>query len=70
MGGQVLDYSNPILIRKVGIEALTNALGPVGMAYFLRQFEAGEGNYTEERGKLLKDYSMDDVMNELENLTN
>ena len=51
---------NPSLLRQKGIEALTVALGPVGMAYFFRQFEQGHGNYTSEREALLADVSMED----------
>ena len=66
MSEQVLDYTNPIVVRQAGIKALSEALGPVGMAYFFRQFEPGEGNYTEEREELLKDYTMEKVLEELE----
>ena len=51
---------NPTLLRQKGIEALTVALGPVGMAYFFRQFEQGHGDYTAERGTLLADVTMED----------
>lgn len=53
------------LIRKMGFELLSRELGPVGMAYFLRQFEMGEGDYTKERAELLKDISIDDIKREL-----
>lgn len=36
-------------ILKLGFEALVDKLGPVGMIRFIHQFEAGTGNYTEER---------------------
>ncbi len=36
-------------IRRMGIEALTEKLGPVGMAEFIRQFDSGYGDYTKER---------------------
>jgi hypothetical protein len=51
---------NPSLLRQKGIEALTAALGPVGMAYFFRQFEQGCGDYTAERERLLADVTMED----------
>jgi hypothetical protein len=51
---------NPSLLRQKGIEALTDALGPAGMAYFLRQFEQGSGDYTAEREALLSDVTMED----------
>ena len=36
-------------IRRMGIEALVEKLGPVGMAEFIRQFDSGYGDYTKER---------------------
>jgi len=46
MGIPTLD---PITIRKRGLEALTKALGPIGMVRFLQQYEGGIGDYTKER---------------------
>ena len=48
----------PNMIRKLGIEALAKALGPVGMVRFLQQFDLGSGDYTKERAALLKDVDM------------
>jgi len=53
-------------IRKAGIEALVKALGPVGAACFLRQYEMGEGDYTKERHELLKDVTLDEIKRSLE----
>jgi hypothetical protein len=36
-------------IRRVGLEALAQALGPIGMVRFLQQFVTGQGDFTEER---------------------
>jgi hypothetical protein len=36
-------------IRQQGYKALTEALGVVGTLRFIQQFEAGYGNYTQER---------------------
>jgi len=49
-------------IREQGIEALVNALGPVGMARFLQQFEMGRGDYTRDRQIWLKDLTVRDVV--------
>ena len=57
---------DPNAIRKAGIESLTKALGPVGMAYFLRMYEMGEGDYTKERHELLKDVTLDEIKRSLE----
>jgi len=59
-----INYRNPIIIRKLGIEALRKELGPIGMAYFIRQYEFGEGNYTKEKYEI-KDYSMEEIENML-----
>lgn len=52
-------------IRKKGIKALSKALGPVGMACFLQQFESGTGDYTEERIEWFKSYDIDSVVEEI-----
>jgi hypothetical protein len=38
-----------IEIRKVGLQALKDALGPVGMVKFIQQYENGYGDYTKEK---------------------
>ena len=40
-------------IRKIGIEALVKALGPVEMVRFIQSFDLGKGDYTKERSKWL-----------------
>lgn len=35
-------------IRRKGLEALAQALGPVGMVRFLQQFGSNKGDYTKE----------------------
>jgi hypothetical protein len=59
-------HKDPNLIRKVGIEFLAKGLGPVGMAYFMRQYDMGEGDYTKERVNYLKEFSILDIKNELQ----
>ncbi len=36
-------------ILELGCKALVEKLGPIGMIRFIHQFEAGTGNYTEDR---------------------
>ena len=36
-------------ILELGFKALVDKLGPVGMVRFIHQFQAGTGDYTEER---------------------
>lgn len=62
MSIQTLD---PIAIRKIGLEALAKALGPVGMVRFLQQYEGGIGNYTKERQEWLKDYTVKGIVKEI-----
>lgn len=50
-------------IRQAGIEALTKALGPVGMVRFLQQFDMGSGDYTKERHQWIDKISVDDIFN-------
>ena len=40
---------NPAELRAAGYKALAAALGPLGMARFLLQFEHGHGDYTRQR---------------------
>lgn len=49
-------------IREEGFRVLADGLGTVGAVNFLRQFESGSGNYTEEREKLLEGITMDEIV--------
>jgi hypothetical protein len=52
---------NLSVIRNDGYRALINELGAAGTVLFLRQFEGGHGNYTEERRTILEDNSVDSI---------
>jgi hypothetical protein len=52
-------------IRKKGIEALTEKLGPVGMVEFIRQFDSGYGDYTKERHEWLDDENVAAISNQI-----
>jgi len=52
-------------IRKMGIDALAKALGPIGMVRFIQSFDLGKGDYTKERFQWL-DQDMDEIINEIE----
>jgi hypothetical protein len=54
--------ASPMQIRQLGIEALAQALGPVGMVRFLQQFETGSGDYTQSRDELLGDATIEDTL--------
>jgi hypothetical protein len=60
-----IDYRNPGAVREAGMSALKKELGTVGTVYFLRQFSAGQGNYTQEREKLLEGFAFDDTVNDI-----
>lgn len=53
-------------IRKMGIEALTEKLGPVGMAEFIRQFDSGCGDYTKERYEWLRNMDIEKIAKRIE----
>ena len=44
-----LNTNNLMEIRKIGLQALQEALGPVGMVRFIQQYENGYGDYTKEK---------------------
>ena len=52
-------------IKEAGIDALIKKLGLVGFIRFMNQYTMGSGNYTEEREKLFKQYSLDDIKKEI-----
>lgn len=41
-------------LKREGLKALVERLGPIGMVNFIRLFDNGSGDYTEERGELIK----------------
>ena len=50
-------------IRRLGTEALIKALGPVGMARYLEEYDnGGKGDYTKEKYEQ-PDYSIEDILN-------
>ncbi len=59
------DTIGPVELRKAGIKALYDALGPTGMAEFLRMFDRGYGNYTKEREKILEKKSVEEIYREI-----
>ena len=55
-------------IRRLGIEALTEKLGPIGMIEFMRQFDSGYGDYTKERHSWPDDLTVEDISGEIKNM--
>ena len=58
--------ATPAELRRAGIHALAKALGPVGMARFLQQFDLAHGDYTADRDQILGTPTVDELMDELE----
>lgn len=54
-------------IRKDGLKALKDKLGVEGMIKFIQMYSDGKGDYTTERNELLKDTTIEDFENFLEN---
>lgn len=50
----------PTELRRKGFQALVNALGYVDAIQFLRQYDPGEGDYTQERHQWLDQLTLDD----------
>jgi hypothetical protein len=44
-----INVNNLMEIRKIGLQALKEALGPIGMVRFIQQYENGHGDYTKEK---------------------
>jgi hypothetical protein len=47
--------ATPAALRRAGIDAQVRALGPVGMAGFLQQFDPGQRDYTANRDRWLRE---------------
>jgi hypothetical protein len=53
---------SPAQLRQMGIEALVQALGAVGMARFLQQFDRGSGDYTHDRDTILAGINLESAI--------
>ena len=49
-------------VRREGLRALEERLGPAGMIRFLRMYDSGNGDYTAERAELLKNQTVDQIV--------
>ena len=47
-------------IRRLGIDVLAEALGPVDAVRFMQSFDLGRGDYTKERSHVL-DLTLDEI---------
>jgi hypothetical protein len=55
-------------IRNLGIEALIEKLGPLGMVEFMRQFDSGYGDYTKERHNWLDGLTIEGISDEIKKI--
>jgi hypothetical protein len=55
-------------VRKLGIEALNEKLGPLGTVEFMRQFESGYGDYTQERHNWQDELTIEGISNEMKKI--
>ena len=60
--------SNPVELRRRGLEVLIRELGFVDAMRFMLQFETGQGDYTRDREQMLPKWTMDEMLREAERL--
>ena len=63
--GIKVQQTNPVILRKLSLEALCKSLGPLGTVRFLQQYETGAGDYTKERDLWLRDADIESITIEL-----
>lgn len=56
------EYRTPNEVRRLGLRALIEALGPIDAARFMQQFASGGGDYTAERHRWLEPFDVDDIL--------
>lgn len=62
MMSQTMKIINISEIRRLGTEALVKALGPIGMARYLEEYDnGGQGDYTKEKYEQ-PDYLIEDIL--------
>ncbi|MCL2323737.1 MAG: hypothetical protein FWC47_16725 [Oscillospiraceae bacterium] len=62
-----LDLTNIEEIRREGLKALAERLGPVGMVTFIRLYDNGFGDYSIERRENIDDFSESDFLQFVKN---
>ena len=56
----------PVELQRKGWKALVNALGYVDAIRFIRQFDSGSGDYTQERHQWLDKLTMEEIIADIE----
>jgi hypothetical protein len=64
----VIDVKNPLDVRRIGLQALTDTLGPDGMRAFLRQSISRTGDFTAEKYEQPEE-SMEEIAADLRRIT-
>jgi hypothetical protein len=59
----------PIELNQKGFNALVDALGYVDAVRFIKQFDNGSGDYTQERHQWLDRVSLDDIWTDVQQQT-
>ncbi len=69
MAGRGIEMTTETLslyqIRTIGFEALIKELGPAGAIRFIQQYEAGHGDYTRTRKRVLPKKSVREIGKEI-----
>jgi hypothetical protein len=60
----------PIELTQKGFKVLVEALGYVDAVRFLRQFDCGNGDYTQERDQWLNSLTMADILEDIKKRQN
>lgn len=55
-------------ITQQAVRLLCKEIGVVNTVRFINQFTTGYGNYTDERGQLFADMSLDDIVAEIKQM--
>ncbi len=61
----IANYKTEYELQKKAMEALHKTLGISGLIRFIQQFDQGYGNYTEDRQKWQKNYTVDQICAEI-----
>ncbi|MFZ2404237.1 MAG: hypothetical protein WAW41_03800 [Methylobacter sp.] len=61
-----VEYKTEQEIQKMGIDILYKGLGATDFIRFMQQFDQGHGNYVEDRLEWQQNYSVNDILAEIE----
>ena len=57
-----IDFRDPKVVREIGLAVLVKELGSVGTAYFIRQFDRGEGDYTQKHIEMADNLTHNEIL--------